>query len=175
MSGGLLVKIERHIIEFRTREEFERVWPAVLRLKSKGAPITLRTPDKPKTDPTDPYVVHDKPQVWIICPILEQGRYELLPDGTYAHIGPWTDDLELPNGVLPERVVKRKKDAKWVVWESDYRHRPRDYEFPAQQARVQVVLYVDSEVIDLNRIRLPENTPIEDKRLFDKNKETPSK
>jgi len=170
---GVTVETEYYIIEFRTREEFETIWPALLRLKSKGAPLRLKTADKPSTDPDDPHIVRERPHVEIICPPRSQGRYQLLLDGTYRHIGPWAADLELPNGILPERVVKRKKDGKWVVWEGD--HSWDEYDFPAYQARVQLTLYVDGDVIDLNRIRIPDNTPIEDKRVLDKNNKTSSK
>jgi hypothetical protein len=176
---GVTVETEYYIIEFRTREEFETIWPALLRLKSKGAPLRLKTADKPSTDPNDPRVAHERPHVQIICPMRDKGRYQLLLDGTYRHIGPWAADLQMPNGILPERVVKRKKDGKWVVWEKEY---PlidlvtgTDYEGPAQQARVQLTLYVDGDVIDLNRIRIPDNTPIEDNRVLDKNNKTSSK
>lgn len=168
------VVTQYYIIEFQTRAEFESVWPALLRLKSKGAPITLRTPDKPKSDPNDSRVVFDKPQAWIKCPPHEMRlfdpsydtRYDVLPDGTYRHVGPWTDDLELPGGVLPQHVVKRKKDGKWIAW--DGRHSYDDYQSPAMipQARVELQLYVDGKVLDLNRIQLPKDTPIIDMRTF---------
>lgn len=162
------VVTQYYIIEFQTPEEFERVWPAVLRLKSKGAPLTLRTPDEPKMDPNDSQIVHDTPQVWIVCPPPDDEiQYELLPDGKYRLNGPWTKDFDSSDGVLPERVVKLKKDGIWVAW--DGRHSYDDYEAPAEipQARVELRLYVDGEVVNLNRIRLPEDTPIVDKRKFE--------
>jgi hypothetical protein len=169
ISWGIVpgVVTQYYIIEFRTREEFEKVWPAVLRLKSKGAPLKLRTPDKPKTDPNDPRIVYDKPQLSMVCPIPDdETRYDLLPDGTYTIIGPWTNDLALSDGVLPEYVVKRKKDGKWIAW--DGRRSYNDYESPATilPARISLTLYVDGEVVDLNRIRLPEDTPIVDERML---------
>ena len=169
------VVTQYYLIEFQTRDEFESVWPAILRLKSKGAPITLKTPDKPKTDPNDPHVVYDKPQVWIICPPPDDDvRYDLLPDGTYTLIGPWTKDFESSDGALPRRVVKRKKDCKWIAW--DGKHSYDDYEAPAKilQARVELQLYVDGEVVNLNRVRLPEDTPIIDKRELPSTQATPS-
>ncbi len=173
VSYGMSVWTQYYIIEFRTREEFETVWPAVLRLKSKGAPITLRTPDNPKTDPNDPRVVHDKPELSIICPPDDDGKYELSPDGTYKHVGPWTDDLDSPDSALPKYMVKRKRDGKWVVWKGSEFH--AQYDGAARQARVEILLNVDGEIVDLNRIRIPENTPIEDNRVFDKSNETPNK
>ena len=158
------VVTQNHIIEFETREEFEGVWPAILRLKSKGAPLTLKTPDKPKTDPNDRRIFYDKPQVWIVCPPPDdETRYEVLPDGTYTLVAPWTNDLELSGGALPRHAVKRK-DGKWVAWDGEDTF--DDYEEPARilQARVELTLFVDGEVVDLNRIRLPEDTAIVDNR-----------
>jgi len=173
VSWGMSVWTQYYIIEFRTREEFEAIWPVVLRLKSNGAPIKLRTPDQPKTDPNDPRVVHDKPQLWIICPPRDDGKYELCPDGTYKHVGPWSDDLESAEGPLPQYVVEQKKDGKWVVWKGHEFH--AEYDGAARQARVELLLNVDGDVIDLNRTRIPENTPIQDNRVFEESDETPSK
>ena len=170
---GVTVWTQYYIIEFSAREEFETLWPTVLRLKSKGAPIQLRTPATPKTTPNDRRIVYDKPQLWIICPPQDEGKYELSPDGTYKYVGPWTDHLEPPESALPRHMVKRKRDGKWVVWKGSQFH--AEYDGPARQARVELALYVDGEVIDLNRIRIPENTPIEDNRVFDRSSETPSK
>ena len=39
-----------------------------------------------------------------------------------------------------------------------------EHQWPLQQARVELTLYVDGSVIDLNRIRLPGDTPIVDGR-----------
>ena len=39
--GMPLVEANIHQIPFKNREEFEKVWPSILRLKSTGAPITL--------------------------------------------------------------------------------------------------------------------------------------
>jgi hypothetical protein len=168
------VVTQYYIIEFQTRDEFERVWPVVLRLKSKGAPLMLKTPDEPKTDPDDSRIVHDKPTLMIVCPPPDDDtRYELMPDGTYTLIAPWTKDFELPDGALPKHVVKRKKDGKWIAW--DGRHSYDDYEAPARilQARVELRLYVDGEVVNLNRIRLPEDTPIIDARTIESTEATP--
>ena len=169
ISYGMAVWTQYYIIEFRTREEFETVWPAVLKLKSKGAPIKLKTPGRPKTDSNDPRIVYDKPQLWIICPPQDEGKYVLSPDGTYKHIGPWTDDLESPDSALPERMVKRKRDGKWVLWKGSKFH--AEYDGAARQARVELSLYVDGEIVDLNRIRIPENTPIKDNRVFARRKD----
>jgi hypothetical protein len=168
ISYGFDVWTQYYIITFRTREEFEAVWPVLLKLKSAGAPLCLRTPDAPKTDVNDPAVVRDRPQVWIVCPVPEIAKYELQPNGEYRLIAPWSDSAVLDKGVLAERVVKRKADGKWVVWEDN--GADGDFILPAHQARVQLTLYVDGEVVDLNRIPLPKDTPILDERKLSPNR-----
>ncbi len=164
VTYGVDVWTQYYIITFRTRQEFESVWPALLKLKSAGAPLCLKTPDPPKTDPNDPTVVYDQPQVWIVCPVPDTAKYEQQSDGTYRLIAPWTHNVGLPNGVLPERVVKRKSDGKWVIWEN---HGTDEGSIlPVHQARVQLTLYVDGQVVDLNHIPLPKDTPIIDQRTF---------
>ena len=148
-----------YYIEFETREEFESVWPSLLNLKSKGAPLTLHNVDKPSTNPDDKRVLYTKPQVVIICPA--SGTYQKMPDGKYTHKAEWTKDIEAQqtDNILPQFVVKNL-NGKWI---SD----PNvDTIETLQQARIELSLYIDGKVIDLNRIRLPENTPIRDVRKF---------
>ena len=164
-----------YIIEFKTREEFEGVWPSILKLLSKGASIQLKTPDEPKIDPKDPKCVYDKPQVWIVCPLENDGKYEEQPDGTYRHIGLWTTDLNLtPESPLPDYAAKLKLTDKWVDW-NEGKEVPwaekdnfRDTERP-HKARVDLVLYVDGNVIDLSRIKLPKDAEIKDNRKLGPN------
>lgn len=166
VSYGTTVWTQYYVIEFDSREAFESVWPTVLKLKSKDAPISLQTPDKPKSDPNDPRVVYDKPTLWIICPPRDDGTYEQTSDETYQHIGPWSEDLESLD-TLPQYAGKQKKDGKWVAWKNSAPL--SDYEGAARQARVELGLYVDGEIIDLNRIHIPKETPIKDNRTIEQN------
>lgn len=158
-----------YIIEFRSREEFEAVWPAVLRLKTEGAPIRLKTVDPPRTAADGARVVRDKPALMINCPPV--GVYEIGPDGVYRHVGPWSDNNAFAAGPPPSMAVERKSDGKWVDWE-EVRHLPRDHEDHASIggvfARVDLTLYVDGNVIDLNRTFIPRDTPIMDMRALKK-------
>ena len=149
-----------YYIEFETRDEFESVWPSILKLKSKGAPLTLHNIDKPSTDPNDTRVLYTKPQVLIICPIA--GVYQAMPDGRYIHKADWTEDIEnqLIDDVLPQFVGK-DSNGKWSIDPNIVGLRS------LQQARIELSLYIDGKVIDLNRIHLPENTPIKDYRKFE--------
>ena len=152
-----------YYIEFSSREQFEQAWPALCRIKSKGAPLSLMTVDQFKTDPNDRRVLHSKPTAVVVCPA--SGEYVKNPDGSFTHRAKWTDDIEsqLVDGVLPQFVGK-DSEGKWhVITDSRDHDTMIKYGF-YEQARVDILLYVDGEIIDLNRIRLPEHTPIKDHR-----------
>jgi hypothetical protein len=86
------------------------------------------------------------------------GATASLPDGTRLHAGPpWPDSLKAPSGELPEYVVA--EGGKWVPFAGDQR---KGFQ---HRARVDVVLVVDGRVVDLNRIELPGDTPILDRRF----------
>ncbi|MHC4213774.1 MAG: hypothetical protein ACYSWP_10425 [Planctomycetota bacterium] len=155
-----------YTIEFCSRAQFERVWPSLLQLKSKGTPLALRTVDPPKTDSNDRRVLQSRPAAVLSCPT--QGSYLKMPDGSYSHRGEWTEDItsQLDDGVLP-RFVGKDPLGKWGIIS-----RPNDPNFIEfygiyEQARVEMTLFVDGEIIDMNRIRLPKDTPILDERRFD--------
>ena len=158
-----------YFIEFETRDEFEGVWPSLLKLKSKGAPLTLHTVDLSRTDPNDRRVRYTKPQVVIECPA--KGYYREMPDGRYAHFADWTTDIEplLTDDVLP-RLVGKDSTGKWTTDPNSWVLLQGDFYYcPPQQARVELMLYTDGEIVDLNRITLPPDTPIIDKRFVDTN------
>jgi hypothetical protein len=99
---------ESYDIPFANREEFESAWPHVLKLKSKGAPITL-----------------------VRGPRLRVGS------GKTA-------------GIQIHPAVKSVSEG------------------PASVTRI--VLVVDGDIVDLNRIPLPADTPIIDERFKDADK-----
>jgi hypothetical protein len=98
-----------------------------------------------------------------------------MPDGRYAHFADWTPDIEplLTDGVLPQRVGK-DSTGKWTTDPNSWDLRQRGFFHPLQ-ARVELTLYTDGEVINLNRIRLPQNTPIMDYRKLERDKDSDSK
>jgi hypothetical protein len=160
-AAGSLFKY--HSIPFEDRASFEGAWPAILRLKTKGAPITLITCRAQGTENGPNGTFETGPRVHIICPT--EGEYEIDEDGAYHHIGPWTDDVANEADPLPSLVVLRKSDMKWVDWnrfpmDDDYFDLPK-------KSRVEITIYVDGDVVDLNRIHIPAHTPIEDHRKLD--------
>jgi len=152
-------------IPFRNREEFEKIWPVILRLKSEGAPLTLTTAG------SAPGVAglfdNSKPLVRIYAPSYTTS-YMTTPDGkTLKPSPPWPKSAKLPNGQLPKYVVLSDDKTTWVP--ADANHNPlKGFEF---RARIECELVVDGKFIDLNRIRLPANTPIVDNRKLENQSE----
>ena len=91
-------------IPFGSREEFEAVWPHILKLKSEGTPLTL----------------------------LNEEHY-------LGRAG------EMPVGVIIFPPLKGHSEG--------------------EQSKTRIYLKVDGHIIDMNRIPLPANTPIVDKRF----------
>ena len=144
-----------HEIRFHKREEFERAWPHILKLKTKGAPLIIeRTPST--------YGVSGSTAetgVRILCSPRSSG---FLPGGKMLHAGPpWPDYIKLPSGGLPEYVVLGKD--KWIAFDGKNR-----VVTSRTRARVDIMLITDGKIVDLNRIKLPLDTPIIDNRFKDR-------
>lgn len=108
---GPLRPLLAYAIPFTERADFESVWPHLLKVKSKGAPIVLRR----------------GPSFWL------EGKSH----GVCIHTP--------PKGQAP---IADGKDAKGN-WDQT----------------IYIELIVDGEIIDLNRIQLPPDTPIIDERF----------
>lgn len=152
-------------IRFANRKEFESAWPHIMKLKSKGAPVTLfRGPHK-KWFLQQPLNVG----VRILTP--QTGRLITPGGGPYPSgvpvpenvlkIGPpWPDYLKSESGALPEYVFN--DDGRWSAGRPPHK---------SYRARLEVELIVDGEIIDLNRFFLPADTPIIDERFMEKTSE----
>jgi hypothetical protein len=157
-------------LRFADREQFEAAWPQILELKSKGAPITLLSGPDQRLGATLTTGVR------ILAPltgslISPQGsRYPpgaetAVPDGKFLRIGPpWPDHVMSEPGVLPEFVFD--DGGTWARY--DPAARPRGHEMDLRRARLEIELVVDGVIVDLNRIRLPADTPIIDRRFGDR-------
>jgi hypothetical protein len=145
-----------HEIRFTEREEFERIWPTILELKSRGAPLRLRSIEKPAGAAKGLFAT-DRPVVRIYAP--SHGSSARRPGGPMLPVGPpWPKSVRSSEGLLPEYVVASEDGTKWVPategGPTGFKHR----------ARIEIELVVDGVVIDLNRICLPRETPILDER-----------
>jgi hypothetical protein len=146
-------------IPFTDRETFERVWPAILKVKSKGSRLCLLRLEHE----TPPFLSSAEPVVRIYAPL----NGWLPPAGSRSW--PVPDSPPRPEEVLsdmaplPEYVRTKEVGGKtvWVPSEGNRGYR----------ARIEIALVVDGEIIDLNRIPLPPDTPIVDRR-FEKRSES---
>ncbi|MHC4426754.1 MAG: hypothetical protein ACYSYV_11760 [Planctomycetota bacterium] len=170
-------------IRFENREEFEKLWPIILKLKDKKAPLRLRSIRKPIKERglfnSDKPAVRVFSHVYPAWPSRRPGRRTLRP------APPWPDSIKSPTGELPEYVARSEDGNAWVPVE---RERPRGLVWSLEKpgdfwwsmveerkppwfmyrARTEIELVVDGTIIDLNRILLPPDTPIIDRRFQEK-------
>jgi len=148
-------------IRFTNREEFESAWPHIVKLKSKGAPITfLRGPHKKLGATINAGVRIHAPLTG--SSVTPGGGITGVDDsGKLLRIGPpWPDHIKSESGVLPQYVFDDK--GKWASYQPENGDR-RDL----RRARLEIEVVVDGDIVDLNRIRIPVDTPIIDKRFTD--------
>ena len=139
-------------IPFNSQEQFEKAWPYILEVKSKGAPLIIEK--SPST-----YKVSGSKMgtgVRILCP---SGGSCGLPGGVQLQASPpWPESAKLPHNQLSEYVIASQET--WIPFVVEDEHKGFRY-----RARVDIVLVMDGDVIDLNRIPLPADTPIIDRRF----------
>lgn len=148
-------------IRFANREEFESAWPHIVELRSKGAPITLlRGPHKKLGATINAGVRIHAPRTGSF--VTPRGAITGVDDsGELQRIGPpWPDHIKSETGVLPEYVFD--DNGKWASYQPEDGER-RDL----RRARLEIELVIDGDIVDLNRIPLPADTPIIDKRFED--------
>ncbi len=138
-------------ISFEKRDEFEKAWPEILKLKSEGAPLILeKGPSEYKAGSA----------------IIEKGirilwlstQKIIMDDGTELRDNPAEFAfVRTSTGELPEYVIE--KDGEWIPYTG------QDQPGPRHRTRVDIVLITDANIVDLNRIPLPAETSIIDKRF----------
>ena len=143
-------------IQFNERENFEKLWPSILSLKSKGAPLILRT--GPSTHRRFDPIMNG---VHVLYPLRDQEGL------SNPGIDPKLLELLLSSpGVPPEYV---EIDGNNVTPFSDVLPKPLARHEKLREAiyrvRTDIILVIDGNVVDLNRIPLPEDTPIIDQRF----------
>ena len=167
---GSMSNLAIHVIPFANREDFESAWPHILKLKSNGAPvILLRGPDT-RLGTIDAGVRIRSPQTGNL--VTHSGQLypasleASVPGGQFLRIGPpWPDYIMSESGALPKVVFN--DNGKWSPWD-----RTKGFKGIGHLiwARTDIELVVDGDIVDLNRISLPADTPIIDKRFTDGNK-----
>ena len=149
-------------IYFASRDKFESAWPYILSLKSKESPlILLRSPSTFVGATTEAGVRILSPSTGtLVNP--EGGHYppgaeSAIPGGEFLRIGPpWPDNIKSKSGALP--IYVKYENGRWVPYDNKPAREMR-------RARIDIELIVDGKIVDLNRIPLPTNTPIIDKRF----------
>jgi len=148
-------------IHFDEREQFENIWPTILKLKSKGAPLLLCSIEQPFKKGT--LFNNEKPTVRIYAPVYPVSE-SFRPGGKKLQTGPpWPDSIMSPSGELPEYVTISQDGMTWVPVKEE--KPPIGFKY---RARIEIELVVDGKIIDLNRIRFPSETPIIDRRKLEK-------
>jgi hypothetical protein len=176
-------------IPFSDRYQFESLWPIILSLKTPGAPLRLsrinpgyqgsllsyarpavRIYAPPRNASTSPGGVEGEAMAKLNEEMvnaspekrkeLEQEFARLLrkqkEQGQILRPGPpWPKEIISDSGELPEYVRAEELDGKrrWVPAKNGFR------------ARIEIELVTDGNIIDLNRIPLPPDTLILDKRF----------
>ena len=147
-------------ISFRSREEFEKIWPVILTLKSEGTPLTLTTAGS--APGWAGLFDNNEPIVRIYAPSYSSGP-RTTPDGNIIRpVPPWPDSAKPPWGQLPKYVRLSDDMTTWVPADANHKLL-KGFEY---RARIEIELVVDGKIIDLNRVRLPADTLIIDKREF---------
>ena len=139
---------------FESQAEFELAWPKILGLRSPNAPLIL------EQSPSASNVSGSKmgPGIRVFWP--SEGSCRKAGGELLKASAPWPASIKSPSGELPEYVIASKET--WVPYLDESQEGFRN------RARVDIVLVVDGNIVDLNRIPLPLNTPIIDNRFKDK-------
>ncbi len=159
-------------ILFHKREEFEKAWPHVLKLKTKGAPLIIEN-TLTSHGGLDPIIQVGKPGVRILYPSRARRGSSKETQNRRTN---WPDYIRLPSGELPKYGVYQDgkwtaavyKNGKWTAGgyeDGKLIDGKRTSIGLMYRARVDIVLIVDGKIVDLNRIPLPADTPIIDKRF----------
>jgi hypothetical protein len=148
-------------ITFSDRAEFEKAWPTLLSLKTPGAPLRIYKVELLPASGLGQLESNADPMVRIYGP--PQDEWTGANGEKLKTSAPWPKELYGPKGELPEFVRGDKSGGKshWVPVDGE---KDKDSGFH-YRARVDVDLVIDGKVIDLNRIALPSDTPIEDRRF----------
>jgi hypothetical protein len=140
-------------LKFDSQADFERLWPAIVSLKSKGAPLILKKGESSYRG--RPAVVGG---VQILYPLRNQEG--LSNPGIDPNL---LESILKSSSSPPEYVTVAGIPFTGVVPQPQ----PKKGKFLGSLYRVRtdIILVVDGDVIDLNRISLPADTPIIDQRF----------
>ncbi|WP_010587475.1 hypothetical protein [Schlesneria paludicola] len=156
-----------YTIPFDSKEDFEKYWPSLMMVRTPGSTLTLS-----KVDEIEPgwgkLLTNAKPCVRIRGPVASVlARYEKSFGSDLSSNDPEAESIrELvgPHGELPEYVTQILVNRATPVWR-DSGKAPENVVGFKHRLRVDIELVVDGDVIDLNRIPLPQDSRIIDRRF----------
>ncbi len=138
-------------IPFKERAVFERSWPLLAGLGSKGGTLTLYPADGSEPERYRTILIKDRAAVRVFWPV--NGGSDSLKCGP-----PWPESILSKDGVLPEYVMSHGSGSE-LTWISagmgaGFRFR----------ARVDLELVVDGSIVELSRIQIPDSLRLIDRR-----------
>jgi len=147
---------QSYVIPFTDREEFERLWPTLLSVAEPGAPISLVSGpmkywDSETTVKAGVRIYQGQTSVEIST--TKDGRQQI-----FKLEKPWPKHFFGDDGTLTPYALFDFDSQQWV---------PRTPEGKAgigYRIRTEIMLIVDDDVVELSRIKLPENATIHDNR-----------
>lgn len=179
---GIGTGIQENIYEIpiSDRETFEKVWPAVLKLRTPGSPLTLHRADSTPPKNWGDFLSNANPAIRIYAPTGSYSMKEavdlqnppdfeaLVREGRALRArAPWPKAIVGKNGELPEYVVSEKGPDGRLIWVAadpfqESKGPPRGF---YNRARIDIELVVDGKVIDLNHVEFPDGVVIIDHRF----------
>jgi hypothetical protein len=157
-------------IPIKTQEELKAIWPAILSVKSPRAPLTIREVDLELPESKSLYS-YRQPTIHIFAPLHHVGLVGRPGWDKRISVGPpWPSSIVLPGGELPEYVQPAEVDGVKTWTAAKLGEHPTGFYY---RARVEIELVVDGKIIALDRIDVPADTPIIDKRSTDKKPKAP--
>ena len=167
LGYGVAAVIHENIYEIPIpdRETLERIWPAIVKVRTPGSPLTLSRFDPAKKGGL---FSNSQPAVRIYAPangVSHKKGHELRAGP------PWPKEIVGKNGELPMYVVAEEDKAGQLHWVPRSPKQARDAKKLLgffYRVRTDVELVVDGKIIDLNRIALPDGVTIIDHRFSHK-------
>jgi hypothetical protein len=161
-------------IYFTNHAQFERAWPAILKVRTPGSPVVLYTVEKPPLGIAGSAPV-TRPTVRIYAPTdgysggphsgaatnLQQIT-RAIEAGQMLHAGaPWPKEIST-NGMLPEYVVAKEIDQRlrWIPANPEQDRKSDGAVGFYNRARIDVAIIADGHVIPTDTIVFPPNTPV---------------
>ena len=177
VAHGIQEKV--YVIPFDSQKQFEKVWPKILEVKSKGAPLRLekspfiygvsgtRTGTGVMILATSEGFVSGSVSEADTPPTSEKLKQMLIEKTCLRASEPWPNSIMNERGELPEYVTAKSNPDGTMYWVVSSPGENKDDDVPGfyHRSRVDIILITDGKTVDLNHIKIPADTPIIDNRF----------